>query len=432
MKKRISADDLRVGMFLDGLDTNWLKTPFVKNRFEITSSEQIKKIKDADIAFVFIDTDRGLDVMPTPEAVKSKAATPEVVISKTVVTDSVDKMPPPVQSTESPAVITRKAPSRVEPTFEEYIKKKEELFSIERTSIVNGSYVDFSLFGKSNMNIDPVLEYKGKEIAVNEEVFVNYCELMITPTDIPRYKSYIRGAASAPGGSQEARNILVKESAKICLKELFNNPKSDEKVQESKEVTEGIIHAILDSKGLITNLLTINKKDFYTYSHSVNLSVLAVATAVSSGVTSEGELFALGMGCLLHDIGKTTIPPEIMAKPFGKLSKFELDIFREHVSEGYNILKLYKGIPEATSYPLLEHHEKVSGKGYPNGLTGANMHTSGKIAAIVDFYDILTTSHPGYKGMSAFEALSHLRSLSADYDPDVLKEFIKILGKTTL
>ncbi|MBF0464394.1 MAG: DUF3391 domain-containing protein [Nitrospirae bacterium] len=419
MKKRISVDDLRPGMFLDGLDATWYKSPFVKTRFEITGNDQIKKIKDADIAFVFIDTDRGLDVLSAEETLISKTTALENDVSQS-----------PQKSAKESA--TQKPGPRPQPTLEEYIKKKEALFQIDRSSIISGSFVDFTLYGKSHMNIDSLIEYKGKDIQVNETAFVNYCELMIKPEDIPRYKAYIKDAAKAVGGSQETKHMLVKENARMCIKELFDNPHSDENVQQSKEVTEGIINAILESKGLITNLLTINKKDFYTYSHSVNLSVLSVATAVSSGVTNDGELFAIGMGCLLHDIGKTTIPPEIMAKPVGKLSRFEMDIFKEHVAEGYNILKLYKGISEATSHPLLEHHEKISGTGYPNGLSGSKMHTSGKIAALVDLYDILTTSRPGYKGMSAFEALSHLRSLSVDYDPDVLKEFIKILGKTTL
>ncbi|QWR77657.1 HD-GYP domain-containing protein [Candidatus Magnetomonas plexicatena] len=421
MKKRISVDDLRPGMFLDALDATWYQSPFVKTRFEITGDDQIKKIKDADITFVFIDTDRGLDVHSGEET----------LISKTVaIEDNVIKSPP--RHVRDSEVAAQKPDTRIEPTLEEYIKKKEALFQIDRSSIISGSYVDFTLFGKSNMNIDSLIEYKGKDIQVNESALVNYCELMIKPEDIPRYKTYIKDAAKAVGGSQETKHMLVKENARMCIKELFDNPHNDENIEQSKEVTEGIIGAILESKGLITNLLTINKKDFYTYSHSVNLSVLCVATAVSSGVTNDDELFAIGMGCLLHDIGKTTIPPEIMAKPVAKLTKFEADIFKEHVAEGYNIMKLYKGISEATAYPLLEHHEKVSGTGYPHGLTGAKMHTSGKIAAVVDLYDILTTSRPGYKGMSAFEALSHLRSLSADYDPDVLKEFIKILGKTTL
>ncbi|MEO5357778.1 MAG: DUF3391 domain-containing protein [Nitrospirae bacterium YQR-1] len=408
MIKRISVEDLTLGMYLERCDTSWERTPFVKNRFEITTLKQIEKIKYAKIDFVFIDTDKGLDIIKGNETAvaATKLSKNEVDLTLAEEPESVD-----------------------ESKVEEYLKKKEELFQVELTSIFPGSYVNFTVFGKSGMDIKPVIEYIGKDVQINENSFKGFRELMIKCDDIPRYRTYIQGAVTAHGSTLHLKNMAVKENAKMCVKELFVNPRNAKVLKETRDTIVDIISAISESKGLISNLLTISKQDFYTYSHSVNVGVTSLAVALSSGITAESKLFAIGMGCLLHDIGKATIPRGIVTKPDHKLTSFELRIFKEHVLEGYNIIKLYKGIPAEVSYPLLEHHEKLSGTGYPNRLTGDKMHTSGTIASITDFYDILTTSQPGInKGISPSEAFSQIRSMSNDYDRDILEELIKIWG----
>ncbi|MBF0345656.1 MAG: DUF3391 domain-containing protein [Nitrospirae bacterium] len=421
MRKRILIDKLRLGMFIDGMDASWFKTPFLKHRFIIKTQDQLDKIRESGVDAVFIDTKKGLDVVddPTDSDLKPQIEPSTLPISSPVERGSV--------------AVEEKQTTKQEERFNEYVKIKEGLLSIDSTSLLSGSMIDFSLYVKNGITIKPLVEYKGNDILLTGKMLSSSHELLIEKKDSPKFKSYLKEVIRGGAGglsTQQAKNITVKENAKIIVQELLSNPSRSEKVQECKVAVEDIMATIMDSKGFITNLLTINKNDYYTYTHSVNSSVFSVATAISIGLFSEGDLFGLGLGSLLHDIGKTTIPPEILNKPEDRLTDFESKLLKEHVIEGVNILNLYKCIPEGTIYPILEHHEKLSGTGYPNGLTGDKMHLTGKILSITNFYDRLTTSHAYFKGLSPFEALSYIRNSSQEYDLDIFKEFIKILGKS--
>ncbi|KJR41356.1 metal dependent phosphohydrolase [Candidatus Magnetoovum chiemensis] len=212
------------------------------------------------------------------------------------------------------------------------------------------------------------------------------------------------------------------------MKELLDKPEDEEKLKECSALVVDIIDTITNNKGMINNLLSVNKQDYYTYTHSVNTCIYSVGTALTMGITKKEDLLVIGLGNILHDIGKSTIPAEIINKPTEKMTLLEISIYQQHVYEGVNLIKLYKRIPDGVMYPILEHHEKLSGKGYPNGLRGSQIHQCGKIASIVNLYDTLTTSRPYFKSMSPFEALSLMRNLKDDYDMDIFKSFIIMLG----
>jgi putative nucleotidyltransferase with HDIG domain len=283
------------------------------------------------------------------------------------------------------------------------------------------------------MDIKPLLETKNKDVLVTEGALSTSGEILINRDGMDKYKSYLKGSVkqlASAMSAQQAKNLVVKETTKMLMKELMDNPRSGEKIKESEKAVEDIIDSIVNSKGIVSNLITINKHDYYTYTHCVNVSVFSVGTAMALGIKGEAELFAIGVGGLLHDIGKSTIPPEILNKHPERLNTFESSILREHVMEGVNLVKLFKGIPADALYLLKEHHEKLSGSGYPAGIKGDKMHLSGKIAAIVNLYDTLTTSRPNYRAMTPFETLSLMRSLVDDYDQDIFKEFVNLLGKS--
>lgn len=434
MKKKISVRDLKIGMYIDSMDISWFKTPFLKHRFMIKDEEQIEKIRNASLKHVYIDTDKGIDlgqsvpVQPipglppkTPETEKP-AETPETMIVRENLSEE-----------QRPSISAPSASSASISPFSDYVRKKEELLSVDRLSILKGSSVDFTIYVKNGMDIKTLAEYDGKSVVITDVMLDRKGELLIEKGDFAKYKSYLRDSLKGGIGdlsTQQVKNIMVKENTKMIVKELLDNPDNSEKMQECRGAVEDIITAIMDSRGIISNLLTINKYDYYTYSHCVNVSVFSVATAIALGVNKDNELFCIGMGSLLHDIGKNTMPPEILNKPEERLTDFEAKMLKEHVIEGYNIVRLYKGIPEETYYPILQHHEKLSGSGYPSQLKGDKMHPFGKIVALTNQYDVLTTSRPTSKAITPFEALSFLRNNGLDYDLNVFREFIKILGKS--
>ena len=113
----------------------------------------------------------------------------------------------------------------------------------------------------------------------------------------------------------------------------------------------------------------------------------------------------------------------------GALSDAEFNIFKNHVVEGEKIIRTYKSFPEESFSAILQHHEKLSGKGYPYSLSGEKLLPFGRISAIADFYDVLTTRRLYKVAYQPFQALLKMSRDTGDYDPDLLKTFIKMLGK---
>lgn len=396
-------------MFVDGFDKSWFSTPFMKHRFLITEEKQLAKIRKSTVKSVFIDTKKGLDV--------------DDVMEKTIVANTGEDN----QKGEDIE------PSKGTTEFETYVKEKEKYMQIDSNSLLEGSFIDFSIFIKNGIAIYEQMKYNGIEIEIAESLKSVSGELLIKKTDIVKYKKYLSSILSnIPKhlSQQKVKSTIIKENAKLTISQLLDNPDHSERMQECKTAVEDIIGDIVSNNGVLTHLLTINKHDYYTYTHSVNACIYAIGVAMDLGVKKDDELFAIGIGTLLHDIGKSTIPSEILNKPVNRLSDFELNILKQHVKEGYKIIKMFRWIPEGSYYPLLQHHEKLSGKGYPDGIKENDIHLYGKIASIVNLYDTLTTSRPGFKAITPFEALSVVRSLKDDYDMDIFRNFITLLGKS--
>ncbi len=140
------------------------------------------------------------------------------------------------------------------------------------------------------------------------------------------------------------------------------------------------------------------------------------------------QIELLGMGAMLHDVGKSAIPGDILNKQ-GKLDDMEYMIIKTHVTEGEKILRSNPDVPPQAMPAALQHHEKLSGRGYPAGLKGTEINLFGRIVAIADCYDALTTKRPYKAPMTPFYALSIIAKETGDYDQELLKVFIKMLGK---
>ncbi len=408
MRRKIPVEELRIGMYLDGMDAKWFNTPFLKNHFLIKKEQQIKKIKDSGISHLNIDTEKGLDISNENEEVDRKTDHTSLL-----------KKDDTLSSSKSSPVDSNKD-----------VQQKENYLLIDKHTLFKGSFIDFSLFIKKGIIINPLIEFKQKDIEIQDSILNTEGEFVIDHKDIQKYKNYLKELVKrdAETSNQQIKNILIKESSKILMKELFDDPKSGDKIKECKGAVEGIIDGILSSRGIVSDLLTIDKFDYNLYAHSVNVSVLSVGIAIAIGIDKEKELFSIGMGSLLHDIGKSTISSEILNKPEERLTEMESKIMKQHVLEGNSLLKLFSGIPDDAFYPVLEHHEILSGSGYPHGLKGKDIHRSGRMTAIANLYDNLTTSSPYKKALQPFEALSTIRNKGEDYDDDIFKGFIKMLG----
>ncbi|SMB90653.1 metal dependent phosphohydrolase [Thermanaeromonas toyohensis ToBE] len=186
--------------------------------------------------------------------------------------------------------------------------------------------------------------------------------------------------------------------------------------QRVRQVVENIIEDLLSHKGIMVNLKDIRALDDYTFAHSVNVCIFAVITGITLKYP-KASLLQLGMGALLHDIGKTLIPVEILNKP-GPLTPEEYEIVCKHAQLGFEILNQQEGLGKLVPLVAGQHHERYNGSGYPCGLKGEAIHEFAAITAIVDEYDALTADRvyrKAYPAHEAYEMLAAAGNFKHDY-----------------
>jgi putative nucleotidyltransferase with HDIG domain len=168
---------------------------------------------------------------------------------------------------------------------------------------------------------------------------------------------------------------------------------------------------------------SIDAKDPYTNGHSQRVSEFSVAIGRQLGLSPEG-IHQLRIGALLHDIGKIGIPDHILSKP-GHLTPEEITKIKEHPTIGANIMKNVRLLREELP-ALAEHHEHIDGTGYPNGLAGGQISLFGRIVAVADVFDALTSIRPYRQPMDVEEVLNRMQVDSGShFDHDCVQALIK-------
>lgn len=201
-----------------------------------------------------------------------------------------------------------------------------------------------------------------------------------------------------------------------------------ERLSESNELLHrAVFNLERNLEAMVHTLVkTVEAKDPYTAGHSERVMAYALWIAETMGLPQE-ERNDLKVGCLMHDIGKIGIPDSILTKP-DKLTDAEFRLVKEHPTIGARILE---GIPTfAGCIPVVrDHHERLNGRGYPNGLSGDDLPMIVRIASVADAFDAMTSSRAYRQGMSAEEALKQLQAdvMSGAFDPEVVATFAEIV-----
>jgi diguanylate cyclase (GGDEF)-like protein len=173
---------------------------------------------------------------------------------------------------------------------------------------------------------------------------------------------------------------------------------------------------------------TVDAKDHYTYGHSRKVSDYSVAIAEALGLPQD-RIATIRAASLLHDIGKVGIPDSILSKR-GPLTDEEWEPVKVHPKLGVEILRhiidLVNCLPA-----ILHHHERYDGKGYPSGLKGNNIPLEGRILAVADAYDAMTSPRPYREQLSSQQAINELkRCAGTQFDPELVDVFSKLIEST--
>jgi len=191
-------------------------------------------------------------------------------------------------------------------------------------------------------------------------------------------------------------------------------------------VTE-LADQVIQSPDALVWLTHMKARDEYTATHCINVCILALTFGRSMGLREE-ELHQLGMGALLHDIGKMRVPSEILNKP-GKLTKEEFEVIMKHPADGHAILNNDHQLDPASLHIVLHHHERLDGAGYPNGLLEEDIPRLTRISSIVDVYDAITSDRCYHDGVAPAHALENLfKWAKGNFDVSLLEHFIKCIG----
>jgi putative nucleotidyltransferase with HDIG domain len=182
------------------------------------------------------------------------------------------------------------------------------------------------------------------------------------------------------------------------------------------ESNELFINAI---RALMT---TIDAKDSYIEGHSQRVSEFSVAIAEELGCSAE-EIYQIRIGSLLHDMGKIGIPDEILSKP-DNLEPSEYEIMKQHPVIGANIMRQIK-LLHAELLAVYDHHERLDGSGYPRGLKGDQISMFGKIVAVADVCDAMTSARPYEDALDMEEVISFLREgVGTKFDPKIVEALV--------
>jgi len=223
---------------------------------------------------------------------------------------------------------------------------------------------------------------------------------------------------------------IVYDSATLLVKDVLSKPTIKENIERSKDMVENTVSFILKGHAAFHNMLNMMSLDYQTYTHSVNVCTFSVGLARFMGIDSQTELDRIGIGALLHDVGKTRISEKILKKP-GPLTDAEMADIKMHPKWGCDILKETDIIAADAYKPILEHHEREDGSGYPFGISGDNIHTYSKIVAVADVFDAMTTERAYCKAVSSFTALKFMYESNRYFNRQLLEYFTKLMGPTS-
>jgi len=205
----------------------------------------------------------------------------------------------------------------------------------------------------------------------------------------------------------------IRGQLKSAAAELHNN------VVRFRQAMEGFVQAIS---------LAVEMRDPYTAGHQDRVADLACAIARRMGL-SEDRVYGLKMACVIHDLGKITIPGEILCKP-GRLSGPEYDMIKTHAQSGYDILRKIN-FPWPLADIVLQHHERMDGSGYPNGLCGDDILLESRILAVSDVFETIGSHRPYRPSLGIKKAMGELTDNRGRlYDGDVVDACLALVKES--
>ncbi len=248
-----------------------------------------------------------------------------------------------------------------------------------------------------------------------------------------RHMKELFGSLEGLGNEMKEASLAAVQEA-VSSDQFQNTFRNHPTFRRFQEDASRIVDQLLAGEVAI-GLNSLKTYDNYTFQHSVDVTIVSIMIGRKIGLPPN-RLRELGMGCILHDIGKTFVPKEILNKP-GRLDPEEFARMKSHSIIGFELVRGVPAIGILAPHVVFQHHEKQSGQGYPRGLTGSNrvdinhesrtIHLYASIAAVADVYDALSSDRPYRKALPPEEVIDILRGMSGtDLNREILRHFLAI------
>jgi len=222
-------------------------------------------------------------------------------------------------------------------------------------------------------------------------------------------------------GRAETKGQLINEIVKM-QERITELGKSEEALWQSFDKLPRITEGALLVLGKIVEM-----RDPYTAYHQQRVAKLSCAIAEEMAL-SEEQINVIYIAAVIHDVGKISIPVEILSKP-GQLNKIESDLIKTHPEVSFNILKIIK-FPWLVAQIVLQHHERVNGSGYPQGLFGKDILLEARILSVADVIEAMSSHRPYRPALGIGKALEEIsQNKGILYDSQIVDVCFKLFSE---
>ena len=395
MYKKISTDELEVGMHVCGIEKKAGDASFFMNNILIKNKEDIKKLRESGCTAVYIGTapPDGVSAAPPDDASTApieESAAPLPAGVDTPPPDDVSAAPPDDASAAPPEESTAPLPAGEEKA---------------------GGVIPAESKAPDDVDADVVAE------TLSAAVESSLDQRPIEDKDPVEFEEEI----------EEARE--TRKEAEIVIKDLMQDVRLGRSIDKDKvyDTVGKIIDSVFKNKDAITSLTRLKNFDHYTFTHSINVCTLSIALGRWVSLEKE-DIHSLGVGALLHDVGKMLIP-EVLLNKRGSYTDDEFRQMQQHPVLGADFLSGTRALGDGSMQVVLQHHERHNGSGYPAELAGDKIHLFACIAGIADVYDAMTSDRV-YRSMIAPNEVLKLLYVNreTEFGPGLVEKFIQCIG----
>jgi HD-GYP domain-containing protein (c-di-GMP phosphodiesterase class II) len=257
-----------------------------------------------------------------------------------------------------------------------------------------------------------------------EELFIHEEDLMVY---FEQATNSLRDFVVNSDATPEKKMEKVYDLSRDITHQFFEANSSPEILRGSDQVVDLMEKCLSDNKLGFHGLSKIMEKDYYTYTHSINVGLYCMSFALKIGMPAD-EVHELGLGGMLHDVGKSKLPQDIINKK-GALTEDEFQVIKNHTASGMDVIVGLGCYGDNVTQMVGQHHEKYNGEGYHQGLAGEDIALFARICKLTDVYDALTTRRSYKKALKTIEALTIMKSkMGHEFDPKLLNVFIRMMG----